>query len=323
MNPRLSVITRSFSKTFRKVQFNDPSIPPTVRSGPPPPASVTLNTLETDNWRQYFSRRVGLLATKLGSTHFYDEHSKMRHATVLELVGPQSVLAVRQLQTGDHLPYEQTRQETPFDTLVTVAAGERKLKRTPVPVLGQAAAAGLDFAPRHVVSFRTSADMAPEVGTELNGAHFIPGQALDIVGTSKGKGFAGGMKRWGFSGLGASHGVSVSHRAIGATGGHQDPGRVWKGKHMPGHMGARRRTVRNLSLYRVILADPEDGHNDLLVVVGAVPGPRGSLVHVKDAKFKPLPRAPPVPTALTPEQREEAARFTALFREPIKTNAST
>ena len=128
------------------------------------------------------------------------------------------------------------------------------------------------------------------MGTRIYAKHFVPGQFLDIQGTTIGKGFQGGMKRWGFGGQNASHGHSLSHRAIGSTGAHQDPGRVWPGKKMAGRMGGKRRTAKNLRLWRVTPG------LELLWVLGCVPGHRNAYVKVADAKNKRHAQPPPFPT---------------------------
>ena len=127
------------------------------------------------------------------------------------------------------------------------------------------------------------------VGAEITADHFVPGQFVDVTGTSIGKGFAGGMKRWNFGGLRATHGVSVSHRSIGSTGGRQDPGKTFKGKKMAGHMGDERVTTLNL---RVVRTDVERG---LILVEGAVPGAKGGWISVRDAVKKQLPAEVPKP----------------------------
>jgi large subunit ribosomal protein L3 len=127
------------------------------------------------------------------------------------------------------------------------------------------------------------------VGAEITADHFIVGQFVDVTGTSIGKGFAGGMKRWNFGGLRASHGVSISHRSIGSTGGRQDPGKTFKNKKMPGHMGVERVTTLNL---RVVQTDVERG---LILVEGAVPGAKGGWITVRDAVKKTLPKDAPKP----------------------------
>jgi large subunit ribosomal protein L3 len=142
---------------------------------------------------------------------------------------------------------------------------------------------------RHVVEFRVSPDALIEIGAELSADHFVPGQFVDVCGISVGKGFAGGMKRWNFGGLRASHGVSISHRSIGGTGGRQDPGKTFKNKKMPGHLGVDRVTTLNL---KVVQTDVERG---LLLVEGAVPGAKSGWVTVRDAVKKKLPKEAPKP----------------------------
>ncbi len=134
-----------------------------------------------------------------------------------------------------------------------------------------------------------SEDALIPVGAEIQADHFVVGQFVDVTGTSVGKGFAGGMKRWNFGGLRATHGVSVSHRSIGSTGGRQDPGKTFKNKKMPGHMGVDRITTLNL---RVVQTDVERG---LILVEGAVPGSKGGWIAVRDAVKKALPKDAPKP----------------------------
>jgi len=145
---------------------------------------------------------------------------------------------------------------------------------------------------RRLVEFRVSADALLEVGAELSAGHFLPGQFVDVTGTSIGKGFAGVMKRHNFGGLRASHGVSISHRSHGSTGNRQDPGRTFPGKKMAGHLGAERVTTQNL---KIVSVDPNRG---LIMVKGAVPGADGGLVLVRDAKKRPAPKDVPFPAAL-------------------------
>jgi large subunit ribosomal protein L3 len=145
---------------------------------------------------------------------------------------------------------------------------------------------------KKLAEFRVSPENVLEVGAELSAAHFIPGQFVDITGTTIGKGFAGGMKRWNFRGLEATHGVSVSHRSHGSTGQRQDPGKVFKGKKMAGHLGDEQVTTQNL---KVVSTDAERG---LILVKGSVPGAEGSWVLVKDAVKRKLPEGVPFPAGL-------------------------
>jgi large subunit ribosomal protein L3 len=137
--------------------------------------------------------------------------------------------------------------------------------------------------------FRVPADMTMPVGAEVTADHFVAGQYVDVTGTTKGKGFAGGMKRWNFAGLRATHGVSVSHRSIGSTGNRQDPGKVFKNKKMPGHLGAETVTTQNIV---VVKTDVERG---LILVRGSVPGVKGGWVSVRDAVKRKLPDGAPKP----------------------------
>lgn len=227
-------------------------------------------------------KRTGLLAVKLGMTQAWDSWGQRLPLTVLR-VDSNQVLEVK------------TPEKHGYSALV-LGAGSRKLKRTTLPALGNFMKAGV--APKALVrEFRADpAATGLPVGYTLSAAHFVPGQTVDVVGVSVGKGFQGGMKRWGFAGLGASHGVSKAHRSIGSTGQRKFPGKVFKGKKMPGHMGARRVTQQGLSVYKI---DPEEG---LIFIHGSVPGHAGSWVEVRDA-VKPAGKAftrarsdPPVPT---------------------------
>jgi large subunit ribosomal protein L3 len=145
---------------------------------------------------------------------------------------------------------------------------------------------------RKVAEFRVSADNLIEVGAEISAEHFLEGQMVDVSGTSIGKGFQGAMKRWNFGGLRASHGVSISHRSHGSTGQCQDPGKVFKGKKMAGHMGAAKVTTQNLEVVRT------DVDRGLIMVKGAVPGSKGGWVTIKDAMKKKLPDGVPFPAAI-------------------------
>jgi large subunit ribosomal protein L3 len=158
---------------------------------------------------------------------------------------------------------------------------------------------------RKVAEFRVSQDALIPVGAEIQADHFVVGQFVDVTGTSVGKGFAGGMKRWNFGGLRATHGVSISHRSIGSTGGRQDPGKTWKNKKMPGHMGVDRITTLNL---RVVQTDVERG---LILVEGAVPGSKGGWIAVRDAVKKPLPKDAPKPGKFKVAGSEQAAEAPA------------
>jgi large subunit ribosomal protein L3 len=169
--------------------------------------------------------------------------------------------------------------------------GAAKVKNVSQPMRGHFARAKVEPKSK-VAEFRVSADAVLDVGAEITADHFVAGQHVDVIGTSIGKGFAGAMKRHNFAGLEASHGVSISHRSHGSTGNSQDPGKVWKGKKMAGHMGAARSTTQNLE---VVSTDVERG---LLLIRGAVPGSKGGFVLVSDALKRPLPEGVPFPAAV-------------------------
>jgi large subunit ribosomal protein L3 len=184
----------------------------------------------------------------------------------------------------------QRTEETDGYTAVQLGLGTAKPKNVSKPNRGHFAKAGVE-APKKVVEFRVdpAAQLAP--GTVLSPAHFLTGQKVDVTGTSKGKGFAGAMKRWNFAGLEASHGVSISHRSHGSTGNRQDPGKTFKNKKMAGHLGVERITTQNLEIAG------HDLDRGLLLVKGAVPGSAGSYVLVRDAVKRARPADAPFPAA--------------------------
>jgi large subunit ribosomal protein L3 len=169
--------------------------------------------------------------------------------------------------------------------------GNRKAKRTNKSLRGHYAKAKVE-PKRKLVEFRVDDKGLIDVGAELAPSHFVAGQKVDVTGTTIGKGFAGAMKRWNFSGLEATHGVSISHRSHGSTGQRQDPGRVFKGKKMAGHLGVERVTVQNLE---VVSVDDDKG---FIFIRGAVPGHAGAFVLVRDAVKKAAPKDAPVPAGL-------------------------
>ena len=219
--------------------------------------------------------RTGLIAKKIGMTTIYNEEGAVVPITLLQVENCQVVKVITKEQSGY--------------SALQVGAGTVKLKNLTNPLKGHFAKN--EVAPKHrLVEFRVDEQDVVASGTNLTVGHFIPGQFVDVTGTSVGKGFAGWMKRWGFHGLRASHGVSLTHRSGGSTGQRQDPGRVEKGKKMPGHMGARRVTTQNL---KVMLVDQE---KNLIGVKGAVPGHKDNYILIKDAVKKALPKAAPRPT---------------------------
>ena len=221
--------------------------------------------------------RSGILAKKVGMTRLFMEDGKQIPVTVLQLENLQ-VVAQRTAEKDGY-------------SAVQLGAGAAKAKRTSKAMRGHFAAAKVE-PKRRLVEFRVSPENLIEVGAELSAEHFVSGQKVDVSGTSIGKGFAGAMKRHNFSGLRASHGVSISHRSHGSTGQCQDPGRVFKGKKMAGHMGAARVTTQNLEVVRT------DADRGLVFIKGAVPGSKGGWVTVKDAVKKKLPDGVPFPAAL-------------------------
>ncbi|MCW9034291.1 MAG: 50S ribosomal protein L3 [Rhodospirillales bacterium] len=221
--------------------------------------------------------RSGLIAQKLGMSRVFEESGRNLPVTVLKVDNCQ-VIANR-------------TEETDGYTAIQLGVGTAKVKNVSKPMRGHFAKAKVE-PKRKLVEFRVSADALVEVGAEITADHFVAGQHVDVTGTSIGKGFAGAMKRHNFSGLRASHGVSISHRSHGSTGQCQDPGKVFKGKKMAGHMGAERVTVQNL---QVVSTDAERG---LIMVRGSIPGSKGGYVLIKDAVKRKMPGDLPFPAAL-------------------------
>ena len=221
--------------------------------------------------------RSGLIAQKIGMSRVFAEDGTHVPVTVLKVDGCH-VIAVR-------------TQEKDGYNAVQLGAGKAKVKNTTQPMRGHFAKANVEPR-RKLAEFRVSEDALLDVGVELSAAHFVAGQHVDIAAQTIGKGFAGAMKRHGFAGLRASHGVSISHRSHGSTGNSQDPGKVWKGKKMAGHMGDERVTTQNL---KVVSSDEDRG---LILIRGAVPGSRGEWVLVSDAIKKVMPESAPFPAAL-------------------------
>lgn len=251
--------------------------------------------------------RTGVIAKKLGMTRLFLEDGRQVPVTVLHLDN----LQVIDQRTADRDGY----------VAVQLGAGEAKAKRVSAPMRGHFAKAGV--APkRKIAEFRVSEDNLVPVGEEIVADHYFAGQFVDIAGTSIGKGFAGAMKRHNFGGLRASHGVSVSHRSHGSTGQCQDPGKVFKGKKMAGHLGAVRVTTQNL---QVIKTDSDRG---LIMVKGSVPGSKGGWVVIKDAVKKVTPENLITPAAtrskLKEAQRiaEEAAAAAAAEEEAARKAAA-
>jgi len=234
--------------------------------------------------------RSGVIAKKLGMTRLFMEDGKQIPVTVLQLDGLQ-VVAQRTAEKDGY-------------TAVQLGAGTAKVNRTTAAQRGHFAKASV--APkRKLAEFRVTPDCLIDVGAEITADHYLAGQFVDIAGTSIGKGFAGAMKRHNFGGLRASHGVSVSHRSHGSTGQCQDPGKVFKGKKMAGHMGSVRVTTQNLQVVRT------DSDRGLIMVKGSVPGAAGGWVTIKDAVKKPEAKDAPRPAAIRAAAAAPAAEVAA------------
>ncbi len=229
--------------------------------------------------------RTGVIAKKMGMTRLFQEDGRHVPVTVLALDNVQVI----------------SRKEADRDGYVALqlGAGTAKAKNLSKPQRGHFGKAEVEPKAR-VAEFVVAEDALLDVGATLSADHYVAGQMVDIQGVTQGKGFAGGMKRWGFGGLRATHGVSVSHRSLGSTGQRQDPGRVFKNKKMAGHMGAKNRTQQNLEIVRT---DVERG---LLFVKGSVPGHKGGWLLVKDSVKVARPDAAPYPAGVRTIAQETA-----------------
>ncbi len=222
--------------------------------------------------------RTGVIAKKVGMTRLFQEDG--RHV-------PVTVLALEDCQVVSH----RTADRDGYFA-VQLGAGEAKQKNVAKPQREHFAKAEVALK-KQVAEFRVeNEDGLVPVGAKISADHFLAGQKVDITGHTQGKGFAGAMKRWGFGGLRATHGVSISHRSHGSTGNRQDPGRVFKGKKMAGHMGDRQRTQQNLEVVRT------DADRGLLFIKGSVPGSKNGWLLVRDAVKLPLPEDLPFPGAV-------------------------
>ncbi|PZX12308.1 LSU ribosomal protein L3P [Palleronia aestuarii] len=237
--------------------------------------------------------RSGVIAKKVGMTRIFQEDGRQIPVTVLQL----DKLQVVAQRTPDAHGY----------AAVQLGAGTAKAKRVSKAMRGHFAIAKVE-PKRKIAEFRVAPENLIEVGEEITANHYFAGQYVDVSGTSIGKGFAGAMKRHNFGGLRASHGVSISHRSHGSTGQCQDPGKVFKGKKMAGHMGAARVTTQNLQVVQT------DATRGLILVKGAVPGSKGGWVTIKDAVKKPVPDGVIYPAALR-SAAEEAERAAAQAAE--------
>ena len=240
--------------------------------------------------------RTGVIAKKMGMTRIFQDDGRHVPVTVLSLDGLQVV----------------SRKEADRDGYVALqlGAGTAKAKNLSKPERGHFGKAEVEPKAR-LAEFVVAEDALLDVGTEITADHFVTGQYVDIQGVTQGKGFAGGMKRWGFGGMRATHGVSVSHRALGSTGQRQDPGRVFKNKKMAGHMGAKNRTQQNLEIVRT------DVDRGLLFVKGSVPGSKGGWLLVKDSVKIARPDTAPYPAGI-----RQAANNDAPAETPADTAAA-
>jgi len=218
--------------------------------------------------------RSGVIAQKLGMTRVFTDAGEHIPVTVLKLDNCQVV-------------GHRTKEQNGYVAL-QLGAGRAKVKNVSKAERGRFAVAKVEPKMK-LAEFRVDDTTLLPIGAEITADHFVVGQFVDVTGTSTGKGFAGAMKRWNFGGLRATHGVSISHRSHGSTGGRQDPGKTFKNKKMAGHLGTERVTTLNL---RVVQTDVERG---LILVEGAVPGTAGGWIFVRDAVKKNLPKEAPLP----------------------------
>ena len=221
--------------------------------------------------------RSGIIAKKVGMTRLFMDNGKQIPVTVLHMENLQVVA-------------QRTNEKHGYNA-VQLGAGHSKVKNVSKAMRGHFSVAKVE-PKRKIAEFRVAPENLIEVGAEITAEHYVEGQFVDVSGTSIGKGFAGAMKRHNFSGLRASHGVSISHRSHGSTGQCQGPGKVFKGKKMAGHMGAARVTTQNLQVVKV------DSERGLIMIKGAVPGSKGGWVTVKDAVKKTTIDGVPYPAAL-------------------------
>lgn len=244
--------------------------------------------------------RTGVIAKKMGMTRLFQDDGRHVPVTVLSLEGCQ-VVSVREKERDGYVA-------------VQLGAGSAKAKNVAKPQRGAYGKAEVEPKAK-LVEFRVADDATLDVGAELSADHFVAGQMVDIQGVTQGKGFAGAMKRWGFGGMRATHGVSISHRAHGSTGNRQDPGKVFKNKKMAGHMGDRQRTQQNLEVVRT------DAARGLIFVKGSVPGAKNAWLLVKDAVKVSAPEGLPFPGALKNDNEAPVAEEVVIATEVEATEA--
>ncbi len=247
--------------------------------------------------------RTGVIAKKVGMTRLFQEDGRHVPVTVLALEDCQ-VVSVRTADTDGYVA-------------VQLGAGVAKQKNVAKPQREHFAKANVSLKAR-VAEFRVADDALLEVGASIAASHFVPGQLVDVSGHTQGKGFQGGMKRWGFGGMRATHGVSISHRALGSTGQRQDPGKVFKNKKMAGHMGDKQRTQQNLEVVRV------DDERGLIFVKGSVPGAKNSWMTIKDAVKVARHGEAPYPAGLksTAAANEDITETPAAAETPAEDTAA-
>ncbi len=242
--------------------------------------------------------RTGVIAKKMGMMRLFNEDGRHVPVTVLALEGCQ-VVGARSVEKDGYFA-------------VRLGAGARKAKNVNKPQRGEFAKAQVEPKAR-VAEFRVEDEngLLP-VGAAISAEHFLAGQLVDITGHTQGKGFAGAMKRWGFGGMRASHGVSISHRAHGSTGQRQDPGKVFKNKKMAGHMGDKQRTQQNLEVVRT------DAERGLIFVKGSVPGAKNGWLLIKDAVKVAAPEGLPFPGALKNDNEAPVVEEVAIVATEVE-----
>jgi len=242
--------------------------------------------------------RTGLVALKMGMTRLFNDAGDQVPVTILK-VDECRVISHRTVETNGY-------------TALQLGFGKAKVKNVSKAVRGHFAKAAVEPS-KKVMEFRVPPEALVDVGAEITADHFVAGQSVDVTGVTIGKGFAGGMKRWNFGGLRATHGVSVSHRSHGSTGNRQDPGRTFPGKKMAGHLGVEQVTTLNL---QVVSVDAEKG---LIMVKGSVPGSDGNWVVIRDAVKKPRSKDLPFPAAV----RAVASEAPAVEAAPVEEAPAT